>query len=125
MVGHDATLGKSDAVHKSGPGSLSDAAGPLLDALKSAAQSASAEHPGNPKVIASVKLGWLLKELTEGWSLNPLPHDLILDAGEKRQAQGLELIEQLVALDLPGIDWEVVERASRALRHGAAPHEAR
>ncbi len=123
MVGHDAALGHK-AVRKSGPGSVSDAAGPLLDALKKSAQAAGAEHPGDPKVMAAVKLGWVMKELTEAWPLKPLPHDLVLDGQEQCQAQALELTEQLDRLDLDGLDWELVEHAVRALRRGPAPHQA-
>ena len=110
---------------RSGTGSVSDVAAPLLSALTTAAKAATTESPGDPKVIAAVRLGWLMNELTHGWSLNPVPQDLWLDEREKCAAQALELSELLDDLRLPGLHWAVVERLIDALQRGPAERAAR
>jgi hypothetical protein len=97
-----------------------DAVEPFLDALTSAGKAAVTESSGDPKVIAVVKLGWLMKELTSGWALNPLPAGLPPDGTESYQAQGLQLTTLLDLVKLPGANPDAATALADALKNGPA-----
>jgi hypothetical protein len=105
---------------ESAAGSVSDALDPFIAALGAAGKAATAEAAGDPKVIAAVELGWLIEELTEGWSPDALLAGLPLGAAEKCQVQALQLTTLLDALKLAGLDSAAVERVCTPLQTGPA-----
>jgi hypothetical protein len=104
----------------SAAGSASDALDPFVDALAAAGKAAAVESAGDPKVIAAVELGWLMRELTEGWSPDALLAGLTLDSTEKCQVQGLQLTTLLGTLKLAGPDAASVDKVTTALQIGPA-----
>jgi hypothetical protein len=88
----------------SGAGAPANALNPLIDALKAASATADAESPGDPQVIAAFKLGWLMKELTEGWSPNPQIVGLDSSTPQPYQAQARQLTSLLGVLKLDDLD---------------------
>jgi hypothetical protein len=109
---------------ESAAGSVSDALDPFVTALAAAGKAATAEAAGDPKVIAAVELGWLIEELTEGWSPDPLLAGLSLDSTEKGQVQALQLTTLLGTLKLPGLESANIEKVTAALQSGPAPAAA-
>jgi hypothetical protein len=85
--------------HANGMGSADDAAAPLLDALAQAAKFTS--FAGDPQVIAAIRLGWVMKEVTGGWTLEPVPDGLAPDGCVK--AQGRLLKNLIPALGLADV----------------------
>jgi hypothetical protein len=100
-VASGTTIGNA---HASGMGSADDAAAPLLDALAQAARLTS--FAGDPKVIAAIRLGWVMKEVTGGWTLQPAP-DGLAPAGCAR-AQGRLLTALITALGLDDVTPDAV-----------------
>lgn len=107
-----------------GPGSVNDALDPLVNALTAAGKAAMTESAGDPKVVAAVKLGWLMKELTQGWSLNPLPAGLPSGGMESFEAQAVQLT-RLLELLKPGADAAAVTAVTNALSNGPAREPAK
>ena len=105
---------------ESAAGSASDALDPFVDALAAAGKAAAVESAGDPKVIAAVELGWLMRELTEGWSPDALLAGLTLDNAEKCQVQGQQLTSLLGTLKLAGPDSASLEKVTTALQIGPA-----
>jgi hypothetical protein len=108
----------------SGAGTPQDALNPLIDALKTAAKTAGAESPGDPKVTATFKLGWLMKELTEGWPPSPAIVGLDASTPQQYQAQAHQLSTLLGALNLDGLSASVVTALTGALQAGPATSAA-
>jgi hypothetical protein len=111
---------------KNAPGSPQDALSALETALETAGKAAVAQSAGDATVIAAVKLGWLMEELTQGWSLKPRPGDLELSLQEISQAQANQLTTQLAALKLAGLTDEspAVKDMVTALQAGPSVERA-
>jgi hypothetical protein len=97
---------------------------PFVDALTTAGRAAATESAGDPKVIAVLELGWLMKELAQGWLPEPMPDGLPLDEAQQRQAQALQLTALLGTLKLAGLDSAGVDAVTRALQDGPANEAA-
>jgi len=65
-----------------------------------------------------------MKELTSGWSLEPLPPDLVLSQAVQYRAQARALQTLLGTLKLAGLDDAAVTSVTNALEQGAAQAEA-
>jgi hypothetical protein len=109
------------------PGSPEDALSPLAAALETAAKAAVAQTTGDPRVIAAVKLGWLLKELTEGWPLRPKPVALEVPPLVSSRAQANELTVLIAAAKLADLtgDAPSVTAMVKALQIGPNPVTAK
>ena len=94
----------SSSASSSSAGTIGDALKPLTDALSAGAKTAATESPGDPKVIAAVKLGWVMTELGRGLPLHPLPEGVQLDSDQQSQAQVRQVTALLDVLKLPGLD---------------------
>jgi hypothetical protein len=116
----------ADASNQS-PDSPQDALGALQTALETAGKAAVAQSAGDPTVIAAVTLGWLMEELTQGWSIKPQPVDLELSAQESSQAQANQLTTQLAALKVAGLTAEspAVKDTVTALQAGPSVEKAK
>ncbi|HEY5318699.1 MAG TPA: hypothetical protein VIJ20_11995 [Solirubrobacteraceae bacterium] len=101
-------------------GSATDALQPFADALTAAGKAAAGQSAGDPRVIAAIELGWLIKELTQGWSPDALLGGLVLDEVEKCQVQALQLTTLLATLKLSGLDSASIEQTTGALQSGPA-----
>jgi hypothetical protein len=108
-------------------GSPDDALNALEAALETAGKAAIAQSAGDPAVIAAVKLGWLVEELTRGWSLKPQPGELNLSIEESSQAQADRLTMQLAALKIAALTTETpaVKHMVTALQTGPSTDRAR
>jgi hypothetical protein len=93
-VASGTTIGNA---HGNGMGSADDAAAPLLDALAQAAKFTS--FAGDPKVIAAIRLGWVMKEVTGGWTLEPVPDGLPPDGCVRAQGRLLKTLITALGLD--------------------------
>jgi hypothetical protein len=111
-------MGKTAA--GSSAGSVDDALDPFLDQLASAGEAAAAESAGDPKVIVAVQIGWLMREVIEGWLPEVLVSGLTLDDAEKRGLQGLQLTTLLGSLKLAGLAAGDVKTVTNALQSGPA-----
>jgi hypothetical protein len=85
----------------SGPGSISDAEQPFVDAVKAAATAAVAEVAGDPQVIDAFQLGWLVGDIINARSGPPFPVDVDMpeSAGFKFQARRLTTLVGSLKLD--------------------------
>jgi hypothetical protein len=111
----------------SGAESVSEAIQPLVDALAAAGKAAETESTGDPKVIAAVKLGWLMKEVTEGWSLKPMPDGTLLTGEQQCQAQAQMMTTLLDTLELTGLESKskIVTDLIDAIQHGPDKDKAK
>jgi hypothetical protein len=111
----------------SGAGSVSDAIQPLVDAVMAAGKAAETESTGDTQVVAAVKLGWLMKEVTEGWSLKPMPDGVLLTGEQQCQAQAQMLTTLLDTLKLTGLESnsKSVTDLSDAIQHGPDKDKAK
>jgi hypothetical protein len=100
-VASGTTIGNT---HPNGMGSADDAAAPLLDALAQAAR--FTPFAGDPKVIAAIRLGWVMTEVTAGWTLEPVPDGLAPDGCVR--AQGRLLKTLITALGLGDVTPDAV-----------------
>jgi hypothetical protein len=91
----------------SGPGSISDAEQPFVDAVRAAAKAAITEVEGDARVIDAFQLGWLMGDVINGRSGPPFPVDVEMpeSAGFKYQARRLTAVVASLKLDRidPGI----------------------
>jgi hypothetical protein len=127
MTGVIAQGGPTLAEQNSDPvGSPDDALSAFKSALETAGKAAVAESAGDARVIAAVKLGWLMQELAQGWSLKPQQPDLVLTAEESRQAQANQLTTQLSALKIADLttDTPAVKDMIAALQAGPGQQKA-
>lgn len=102
------------------------ALGPLEQALVAAASAAGAEPAGDPRVSASLRLGWLMDDLLAGRQQALLPGEL--DASEAATAGALAQANQLTtlvaSLKLNGLDPAAVVAAVEARAAGPAAAKA-
>lgn len=107
-------------------GSPDDALSAFESALGTAGKAAIAESAGDARVIAAVKLGWLMEELNQGWSLKPQQPDLELTAEQSSQAQANQLKTQLSALKIADLttDTSAVKDMIAALQIGPSRQKA-
>jgi hypothetical protein len=113
-------------VKSDSPGSPDDALSALETALEAAGKAAISQSAGDPTVIAAVKLGWLMEELTQGWSLKPRRVDLELSVEQNSQAQANQLTTQLAALKIADLTTETpaVKDMVTALQIGPSKEKA-
>jgi hypothetical protein len=105
-------------------GSPDDFVDPFENALTSAWTAAVAESAGDPKVIAAVEVGWLMRELTAGWLPEIVLAEPPLTPSEQYAFQALRLSTLLTSLKLDGLATADVDSVSTALQSGAAPEAA-
>lgn len=88
----------------SGPGSISDAEQPFVDAVEAAAKAVVAEVAGDARVIDAFQLGWLMSDIINARSGPPFPVDVEMpeSAGFKFQARRLTAL--VGSLKLEGVD---------------------
>src|SRR6478752_5282291 len=90
-----------------GPGAISDAEQPFVDALTAGARAAVAEAEGDRRVIDAFQLGWLMGDVINARSGPPFPVDVEMpeSAGFKYQARRLTTLVGSLKLDRidPGI----------------------
>lgn len=89
-------------------GAPGDALGPVADALLAAAGTAATEPVGDPRVRASLQLGWLMDDILAGRAQSPLPGEPGLPAVTGFKAQAHQLTTILGALKLAGLDPKAV-----------------
>ena len=84
-----------------GPGSISDAEQPFVDAVQAAAKAAIAEVEGDARVIGAFQLGWLMGDIINSRSGPPFPVDVDMpeSAGFKYQARRLTTLVTSLKLD--------------------------
>jgi hypothetical protein len=87
-----------------GPGTISDAEQPFVDALTAGAKAAVAEAEGDARVIDAFQLGWLMGDVINARSGPPFPVDVDMpeSAGFKFQARRLTAL--LGGLKLADVD---------------------
>jgi hypothetical protein len=85
----------------SGPGSISDAEQPFVDAVRAAAKAAITEVEGDGRVIDAFQLGWLMGDVINARSGPPFPVDVEMpeSAGFKYQARRLTALVGSLKLD--------------------------
>lgn len=115
------TDGSSDS-----PGSPDEALSAFETALETAGKAAIAQSLGDPTVIAAVKLGWLMEELIQGWSVKPQPVDLKLSPQETSRAQANQLTTQIAGLKIADLTSETpaVKDMVTALQTGPSTEKA-
>ena len=84
-----------------GPGSISDAEQPFVDAVRAAAKAAITEVEGDARVIDAFQLGWLMGDIINSRSGPPFPVDVEMpeSAGFKYQARRLTTLVGNLKLD--------------------------
>jgi hypothetical protein len=85
----------------SGPGSISDAEQPFVDAVRAAAKAAITEVEGDARVIDAFQLGWLMGDVINGRSgpAFPVGVEMPESAGFKYQARRLTALVGSLKLD--------------------------
>lgn len=88
----------------SGPGSISDAEQPFVDAVTSAAQAALREAAGDDRVIDALQLGWLMGDIINARSGPPFPVDVEMPESAGFKFQARRLTSLVGSLKLDGVD---------------------
>ncbi|HEY1510121.1 MAG TPA: hypothetical protein VGF93_14015 [Solirubrobacteraceae bacterium] len=92
----------------SGPGQVSEAEQPFVDAIVAAAKAAGKETAGDPMVTAAFGLGWLMGDILAGRPGPPFPVDLPLPESAGFKSQGLALTTLAGKLKIDGLDPKAV-----------------
>jgi hypothetical protein len=87
-----------------GPGSISAAEQPFVDAVTAAAQAAVREAAGDDRVIDAFQLGWLMGDVTNARSGPPFPVDVEMPESAGFKFQARRLTSLVGSLKLEGVD---------------------